>query len=159
MLDHAFQRLEGQVEAVEAGIAPLEPGQDAEGLQVVVEAAMPGQRRVERRLAGMAERAVAEVVGQRDGLGQILVDAQGAGQRAGDLRHLEAVREPGAEMVALEVGEHLRLVLEAAEGGAVHDAVAVALETAAQLLASARRPPRPRLVPGSRHKAQGGSVA
>jgi hypothetical protein len=35
-------------------------------------------------------------------------------------------------MVALVIDEHLRLVLETAERGAVHDPVAVALERAAQ---------------------------
>jgi hypothetical protein len=35
-------------------------------------------------------------------------------------------------VIALVAHEHLRLVLEAAERGAVHDAVAVALERAAE---------------------------
>ena len=74
VLHQPLQGLEGQVQPVEARVAPLEPGDDAEGLQVVVEAAEPGQRLVERRLAGMAEGAVAEIVRQRDRLGQILVD-------------------------------------------------------------------------------------
>ena len=77
VLDQPFQGLDGQVQPVEAGVASLQPGDDAEGLQVVVEAAELGQRLVERRLAGMAEGAVAEIVGQRDRLGQILVDAAG----------------------------------------------------------------------------------
>ena len=54
--------------------------------------------------------------------------AERAGQRAGDLRDLDRVGEAGAEMVALVVDEHLRLVGEAAEGGRMDDAVAVALE-------------------------------
>ena len=40
VLDHAFQRLPGEVEAVELGVALLELGQDAQGLGVVVEAAV-----------------------------------------------------------------------------------------------------------------------
>jgi hypothetical protein len=45
-------------------------------------------------------------------------------------------------MVALVAHEHLRLVLEAAERGAVHDAVPVALERAAQRAVGLRvRPP------------------
>ena len=39
VLDGAFERLPGQVEPVELGIAALEPGQDAQGLVVVREAA------------------------------------------------------------------------------------------------------------------------
>ena len=85
---------------------------------------------VERPLAGMAERRMAEVVRQRQRLGQILVETQLARHRAGDLRHLEGVRQPGAVVIALVIQEHLRLVREAAERGRVDDPVAVALEFA-----------------------------
>src|SRR5215475_8004900 len=37
------------------------------------------------------------------------------------------MRQPGAVVVALMLHEHLRLVLQTAEGGGVNDAVAVAL--------------------------------
>jgi hypothetical protein len=39
---------------------------------------------------------------------------EGAGERAGDLAHLDGVGEARAEVVALVIDEHLRLVLEAA---------------------------------------------
>ena len=77
----------------------------------------------------MAERRMAEVVRERQRLGQVLVQRQHAGDGAGDLRHLQAVRQPGAVVVALVEHEHLRLVGEAPEGGGVDDAVAVALVT------------------------------
>ena len=83
---------------------------------------------VQRALAGVAERRMAQVVRQRQRLGQVLVERQHAGDGAGDLRHLEGVREAGAVVVALVEHEHLRLVGQAAERGGVHDAVAVALE-------------------------------
>ena len=82
----------------------------------------------ERALAGMAEGRVAQVVRQRQRLGQVLVEPQHAGDGAGDLRHLQAVGQPRAVVVALVEHEHLRLVGQAPEGGGVHDAVAVALE-------------------------------
>jgi len=47
-------------------------------------------------LPGMAERRMAKVVGQRQRLRQILVEPQGAGDGAGDLRHLDRVGQPGA---------------------------------------------------------------
>ena len=80
----------------------------------------------------MAERAVAEVVRQRHRLRQVLVEGERARRGARDLRDLEGVGQAGAEVVALVVDEHLGLVLEAAERGAVDDPVAVALERAAQ---------------------------
>ena len=102
-------------------------------LRVVIEAAERREALVERALAGVAERRMAEVVGQRQRLGEILVEAERAGERAGDLRHFERVGEPGAVMVALVEDEDLGLVLEAAEGGGMDDAVAVAAEGAAAL--------------------------
>ena len=99
---------------------------------VVVEAAVVGHAGVERVLAGMAERRVAEVVAERDRLGEIVVEPKRPGERAGDLRHLDRMGEAGAEMVALVMDEDLRLVGEAAEGGRMDDAVAVALEFGAR---------------------------
>ncbi len=82
----------------------------------------------ERVLAGMPEGRVAEIVAKRDRFREIVVEPQGASERARDLRHLDRVGEAGAEMVALVIDEHLRLVGEPAEGGRMDDAVAVALE-------------------------------
>ena len=116
MLDQALQRLPGQVQPVERGVAPLEPGHDAQRLGVVVEAAERRHAVVERVLAGVAEGRVAEVVRQRQRLGEILVEAERAGERAGDLRHLDRMGQAGAVVVALVEDEDLGLVLEAAEG-------------------------------------------
>ena len=131
MLDQPFQRLPGEVEAVEVGVAPLQRGHHAQRLRVVVEAAEAGEAPIERALAGMAERRMAEVVAERERLGQILVEPERAGERAGDLGHLQRVGQPGAEMVALVEHEHLGLVGEPAERGGMDDAVAVAAEGAA----------------------------
>ena len=79
-----------EVQAVEPGVAALEVGDDAQGLRVVIEAAELGQHGVERVLAGVAERAVAEVVRQRHGLRQVLVEAERARRGAGDLGDLQA---------------------------------------------------------------------
>ena len=43
-----------------------------------IEAAIGPHLGVQRLLAGMAERRVAEIVGERHGFGEILVEAQGA---------------------------------------------------------------------------------
>ena len=76
----------------------------------------------------MPEGRVAEIVAKRDRFRQIVVQPQGASERARDLRHLDRVGEAGAEMVALVVDEHLRLVGKTAKGGRMDDAVAVPLE-------------------------------
>ena len=60
--------------------------------------------------------------------GQLLVQPQHLGDRAGDLRDLERVRQPRAVVVARRREEHLRLVLQPPERLAVDDAVAVVLK-------------------------------
>jgi hypothetical protein len=47
-------------------------------LQVVLEAAVPFHALVQGILAGVAERRVAEVVGQRNGLDEVFVQCQRA---------------------------------------------------------------------------------
>ena len=94
----------------------------------MVEAAEGLHSAVERALAGMAERRVAEIMREGHRLGEILVEPERTGERAGDLRHLDRMGQPRAEMIALVEEEHLRLVVEPAEGGRMDDAVAIALE-------------------------------
>src|ERR1700722_18220794 len=129
VLDEPRQRRPGQVEAVELGVMPLEFSHDAQGVAVVVEAAVLGHAGVERILAGMPEGRMAEIVAKRDPFRQIVVKRQGASERARDLRHLDRVGETGAKVVALVIDEHLRLVGETPERGRMDDAVAVALKT------------------------------
>ena len=69
-----------------------------------------------------------EIVRQREGLGEVLVEAERARKRAGDLGGLKGMGKAGAEMVALMEDEHLRLVGEPAKGRGVNDAVAIAAE-------------------------------
>jgi len=128
MLDEAFQHFPGEVQPVEMRIAALEARHDAQGLGVVVEPAIIAHAIVERILTSMAEGGVAEIMGESERLGEILVEPERARQRAGDLRDLDRVGEARTEMVALMIEEHLRLMGEAAEGSRVDDAVAVALE-------------------------------
>ena len=131
VLDQAFQGLPGEVEAVEGGITALQRGDDAQRLCVVIEAAEGGETFIERALAGMAERRMAEIVRKRQRFGEIFVESQGAGERTRDLRHFKRVGEPGAVVVALVEYEHLSLVLEAAKGRRMDDAIAVAAKGAA----------------------------
>ncbi len=86
-------------------------------------------RGIERALARVAERRVAEIVRQRQRLGQILVQRATGGQSARAIWATSSVWVRRVRiMVALVEDEHLRLVGQAAERGGVHDAVAVALE-------------------------------
>ena len=75
---------------------------------------------------------MSQVVPQRDGFGEVLVQTKGPRDAAGDAGHLEGMGQPGAVVVALRGDEDLGLVLEPAERLAVHDAVSVALVGSAQ---------------------------
>ena len=99
----------------------------------------------QRILAAMAERRVAEVVGQAQRLGQILVEAQRPGHGPADLRDFDRMGQPDPEMVAVGRDEHLRLVAQAAEGDRMDDPVAVALE---ERRAARAGPGLPRRRPG-----------
>src|SRR3954463_165801 len=109
----------------------LQRRHDPQRLGIVVETAMDPQAAVQRALAGVAERRMAEVMRQRQRLGEVLVEAEPPGQRAGDLRHFEAMSQPGAVMIALMEHEYLGLVLQAAERGGMDHPVAIAPERAA----------------------------
>ena len=65
----------------------------------------------------MSERRVTEIVGERQRFGEILVQAERASDRAGDLRDLERVGQPRAVMIAFVINEHLRLVRQPPECG------------------------------------------
>ncbi len=80
MLEDALARLGGEVEA---GAVVLEQIDDPQRLLVVAEAV--GEERRELLLAGVAERRVAEVVAEADGLREVFVQVQRAGDGPGDL--------------------------------------------------------------------------
>src|SRR5689334_11559518 len=99
---------------------------DAEALFVVLEAAR--HERLEHAFAGVAERRVPEIVAERDGFRELLVQAEHLRDAARNLRHFERVRQARAVVVACRREEDLRLVFQPPEGLAVDDAVAIALK-------------------------------
>jgi hypothetical protein len=126
MLDQSFEHFPGEVEPIEACIFAFKLGDDAERLCIVVEATGIRHRGVERTLSGMAEGRVAEIVGERERLGQILVEPEPPRHRARDLGDFQAMSEPRAVVIALVIDEDLGLVVQPPEGCGVQDAVAVA---------------------------------
>src|SRR5262245_59620079 len=112
----------------EGGVAPFEGSHHPQRLRVVIEAATGGQAAIERALTGMTEGRMAEVVGERQRLSQILIEAERAGERTRDLGDLQGVAHTGAEVSAVVKDEDLGLVREPPECGCMDDAVAVAAE-------------------------------
>ena len=90
----------------------------------------------------MAKRGVAEIVSERQGFGEILVQPERPADRSRNLRDFEAVRQPRAVVVAFMVNEDLGLMGQAAECGRMNDAVTVALKGGAdRVLGLAVEPP------------------
>jgi hypothetical protein len=93
MLDDTFADAQGQVEPAKGRVALLKPGDDAQSVKIVVEVEPVSLKRaVERLFTGMAEGRMADVVNQRQGLGQLGVKSQCASQGAGNLRNFKRVR-------------------------------------------------------------------
>jgi hypothetical protein len=80
VLEDALTRLEAQVETVPGRVALLQMVHHAQALKVVLEAtpfaAVPAHAVVERILTGVAEGGVAQVMRQRDGFDQVLVERE-----------------------------------------------------------------------------------
>ncbi len=75
----------------------------------------------------MAEGRVAEVMRERDGFRQVLVQLQRPRDVACDGGDFHGMRQARAEVVAGAIQEDLGLVFQTTEGARVDDAVAVAL--------------------------------
>ena len=69
-----------------------------------------------------------QIVRQRNGLDQFLVEAQRPGNRARDLRNLQGMGQPRAKQIAFMVDKDLGLVDQAPKGAGVDDAIAIALK-------------------------------
>ena len=70
MLQNAFPALERQIETAKLGVALFELVHHPQRLQVVLKPAVRAHALIERVLARVSERCMAEVVRQADGLGQ-----------------------------------------------------------------------------------------
>src|SRR6185369_13375782 len=128
VLREAPERFPAEVEPVEAGIWRLELRHEPDGVGIVVEPSGVGERRIEGSFSRMAERRMAEVMGQAERFGQVLIEPQRPGDGPPDLGDFDAVGQADAEMVPVRCDEDLGLVPEAAERDGMDYAVAVALE-------------------------------
>ena len=70
---------------------------DAQRLQIVLKAAVRAHAVMQRFLPGMTEWRVAEIVGQRNSLDEVLVQPQVARDRPRDLRDLQAMGQARAK--------------------------------------------------------------
>src|ERR1700690_1745820 len=100
MLHNAFADGERQIEPAKSRIALFKPGDNAQRVEIVVEAeSMIAERAVERFFAGVAKRGMPDVVRQSQRLCQFLIKSQSRCRCARDLSHLERMRQAAAEMI------------------------------------------------------------
>ena len=125
------ERLVGEVQPAKRGVWMLEVLDDTEGMGVVIETARIRHALFKRLFPRMTKRRVPQVMGQDDGLGQRFVGSKHGRKAAGDLSGLQGVCQSGAEMIVKRRREDLRLMLQAAEGRTLDDAVAVQLKRTA----------------------------
>ena len=137
---------------VEALPVLLELVHHPQALHIVLEAA--GRELIQRPLSGVAEGGVAKVVGEADGLGQVLIEPQRPGDGAGDLGDFQRVGQAGAVEVALRREEDLRFLLEPPERLAVEHPVTVPLEHRADGVLFLRPLPAPACIAERRPRGQ-----
>ncbi len=133
VLDDAFAHAEGEVKTAPGRVALLEPGDDAEGVEIVVETeAVLSQCGIQGLFTGVAKGGMTDVVRQGEGLGEFGIQAQGCGESAGDLGNFEGVGEPAAEVVCRQVvgeaREDLGFSGQPAKGASMENAGGVACE-------------------------------
>ena len=136
MLHDAFANGEGQVESTIGGRAFFKPGDDAQGVEIVVEAEpMRLQRTIQRLFSGVAKRWMTDVMGEGQGFRQVGIETESAREGACGLSDLKGVGKAATEVIAWgetgETSEDLRLACQAAEGPSVQDAPAVSCEGSA----------------------------
>ena len=161
MRRHRFADFPRKVQADEPGVGRLQEIDNTQRLQIVVEAALVGEAGIERGLAGMAERRMAQIVRQCDRLDEIFVQAELSSYRAADLRDLERMRKPSAVMIVRGGSEDLSLEHQPAKRAAVDDALPIALIEGAETNAPARdtsgrgsAPATWHTAPARKHRAQ-----
>ena len=103
-----------------------------------VHTANAGNRTAQCVLTRMAEGSVPQIMAKRDGLGEILVEAERPRNGARYLGNFQSMREARAEMIALRRKEDLRFVRKPPKRFRVEDLVAIALEVVSQEIGVAR---------------------
>ena len=117
VLYETLQHFPAEVQAIKIGVAHFQLGDDSQGLGVMVEALIVFHALVELVFPGMAEGRMAEIVGEREGLGEVFVQAERASDATRDLGDFEGMCQASSVMIALMGHKNLRFLLQAAESG------------------------------------------
>ena len=140
VFDDALADFEGQIQSAERGVALLEIFDDAQGVEIVIEATSRGAR--------MAASSAFSPAWPKGGWPMSWTSARASvrstlspsarGDGAGDLRDFDGMGEPVAEVIGVAAGEDLGLGFQAAKSAGMDHAVAVALKVVAVGMLAAR---------------------
>jgi hypothetical protein len=140
VLDDSLPHFEGEVQAGEHRIAPLEQFDDVQRMQVVFKVtAMRSHDAIEFTLARVAERRMSDIV-PKECFGQVFIEAEEGRGSACDLSNLDRVSETVMEVIGGQ-REDLSLVLSGGRPG-MNDAITVALEVVPGAMQNSSRRPR-----------------
>src|SRR5687768_220970 len=128
MFEDALPSLKTQVQTIERPIMLFQHIHHAQGLEVVLKAAVILHAIVQGILPRVAERRVPQVVSKGNGFDQVFVEAQVARNGTADLRDLQAVRQAGAEKITFMIDKNLGFIFESTEGCRMYDAIPITLE-------------------------------
>jgi len=96
-------------------------------LKIVIEAiAVRSKQLIQFALTRVTERRMTNVVYERERFRKISIEIESPRDSSRDLRDLERVRQPIAEMIRVARRENLRLCLESAESARMNYAIAIA---------------------------------
>jgi hypothetical protein len=129
VFDDALPDLKRQVQAIKACIPPFELIDNPQGVPVVLKRASKlAHLPVQFPFADVRERRMAEIMRECECFGIFLVQLERRTYRPSNLRDLDGVGQPIAEVVAQTGREYLCLPFQTAKSARVNDAVTVALK-------------------------------
>src|SRR5260363_58175 len=128
MFQNTFARFKAKIESVKTAVPLFEFIDHHQTLQIVFKAAVFAHACVERVLPGMAERRMTEIVRERNRFDERFIHAQIARDRTRNLRHFQAMREPGPEQIAFMIDKNLRFAFQPSERSAMNTATDAPLQ-------------------------------
>ena len=132
VLEDSLTGLVAQVQTAIFDLPLLEEIHHPEALPVVIESARRREHLGQDALPGMAKGRMSQVMGQADGLRQILVESQHPGNGARNLRPFEGMGQTVSIVIALVMDKYLGLVLEAPKSPGVNHSVSITLKSRAK---------------------------
>jgi hypothetical protein len=123
MFQNTVSDLKGKIQSLPILLQEID---DPQALISMVES--PRDDLIQGILSGMAERRMTQVVSQRDGLSQILIETEGFRDRSCNLRNLKGMRQSGPVMIAHWNEKDLGFVFQSPEGLGMDDSIPVVLE-------------------------------